>query len=55
MTYFFMMTGMLTLLMTAPAYADIPSIPGSLRYEVYSDTAAEIFWDRSTDDTVVDG
>ncbi len=55
MTYFFMITGMLALLMTAPTHADIPSIPGSLRYEVYSDTAAELFWDRSTDDTVVVG
>jgi len=32
-----------------------PSIPGNLRHEVYNDTDAEIFWDRSTDDGLVQG
>lgn len=32
-----------------------PSIPGNLRQQVYSDTTAELFWDRSTDDGFVRG
>ena len=32
-----------------------PTTPRSLRYAVYSDTAAELFWDRSTDNGTVQG
>lgn len=35
------------------AFATAPSVPDSLRFSVYSDTAAELFWNRSTDDGVV--
>ena len=37
----------------SPVLADSPSTPGALRVEVYSDTAAELFWQRSTDDGLV--
>ena len=37
----------------ALALANSPSTPGALRVEVYSDTAAELFWERSTDDGIV--
>ena len=44
----------LTLLaICSPVLADSPSTPGALRVEVYSDTAAELFWQRSTDDGIV--
>lgn len=39
---------------SAPWAAD-PSRPGDLRFDVYSDTAAELFWTRSTDDGRVTG
>ncbi|MBX2824719.1 MAG: PQQ-dependent sugar dehydrogenase, partial [Gammaproteobacteria bacterium] len=32
-----------------------PSVPGNLRHLVYSATTAELFWDRSTDDGIVQG
>lgn len=32
-----------------------PSVPGGFRFAVYSDTAAELFWDRSSDDGRVVG
>lgn len=32
-----------------------PSIPGGFRYEVYSETTAELFWNRSSDDGAVVG
>ena len=38
---------------SATAHAEDPSQPGSLRYQVYSNTAAEVFWNRSTDDVIV--
>ena len=34
---------------TGPAFAAPPSAPPSLRVDVYSGTAAELFWSRSTD------
>jgi len=32
-----------------------PSAPENIRHEIYSDTAAEIFWDRATDNDIVTG
>ena len=37
------------------AYAEDPTQPDELRHAVYSNKAAEIFWNRSTDDTLVVG
>ena len=37
------------LVFCSPALANSPSTPGVLRVEVYSDTAAELFWDCVTD------
>ncbi|ASJ73949.1 CotH kinase family protein [Granulosicoccus antarcticus] len=37
------------------AFAEDPSQPGDLRYQVYSNTAAELFWNRSSDDLIVTG
>ena len=34
---------------SAPALAAPPTVPADLRVDVYSDTAAELFWSRSTD------
>ena len=34
---------------TAPAFAAPPTTPADLRVDVYSGTAAELFWSRSTD------
>lgn len=36
-----------------PAMAAAPSPPGNLSYQVYSATAAEIFWERAVDDGIV--
>lgn len=30
-----------------------PSVPGNISVQIYSDTAVELFWDRSTDDGLV--
>ena len=38
-----------------PAFAAPPTAPGDLRASVYSDSAAELFWGRSTDDGTVRG
>ncbi|MGQ7846483.1 CotH kinase family protein [Granulosicoccus sp. 3-233] len=38
---------------SAEATATDPSPPGELRYSVYSSTAAEVFWNRATDDGIV--
>jgi len=35
------------------AHASDPSSPQNLRYAVYSSGAAEVFWDRATDDGIV--
>jgi len=43
------------LFVSATAFALNPTPPGDLRVEVYSKTAAEIFWDRATDDGWVMG
>jgi len=40
---------------TPPDPAGNPSIPGNLSAQVYSSTAAELFWDRATDDVLVSG
>ena len=40
---------------SSTAFAEAPTQPGSLRYDVYSSTAAEVFWARSSDDTIVVG
>ncbi|MFK7891251.1 MAG: hypothetical protein AB8B63_10590 [Granulosicoccus sp.] len=42
-------------LLNSVVWADSPSQPGDLRAEIYSDTAAELFWLRSTDDRFVQG
>ena len=34
---------------TAPAFAAPPTVPANLRADVYSGTAAELFWSRSSD------
>ena len=39
----------LTAIAPSLAFAEAPSAPGNLRAEVYSTTAGEIFWSRSTD------
>ncbi|MFK7889791.1 MAG: PQQ-dependent sugar dehydrogenase [Granulosicoccus sp.] len=39
----------------SPPTGTAPSIPGNLRHEVYSSTTAELFWDRSTSDGLVQG
>ncbi len=39
----------LTALAPSLAFAEAPSAPSNLRAEVYSNTAGEIFWSRSTD------
>ena len=36
-------------LASAPALAAPPTTPSDLRVDVYSGTAAELFWSRSTD------
>ncbi len=46
---------LLLLMASTAAQANAPSQPGALRYDVYSSTAAEIFWDRSSDDGTVVG
>jgi hypothetical protein len=38
-----------------PPTASAPNFPGNLRQQVYEATTAEIFWDRATDDVVVQG
>ena len=43
----------LLLAFSAHATAADPSPPGNLRYSVYSNTAAEVFWDRAIDDGIV--
>lgn len=45
----------LVLPLTSTVWAASPSRPGALRAEVYSDTAAELFWARSTDDGRIRG
>lgn len=44
-------THFLALLLTfqSAVFADSPSVPEDVRIAVYSDTAAELFWERSTD------
>lgn len=47
------LTGFLLLLSSVSASAASPSAPGSLRYENYSKTSGEVFWNRATDDGLV--
>ena len=43
------LAGLSLLLSSAVASAASPSAPGSLRYENYSRTSGEVFWNRATD------
>jgi len=43
----------LSLLVSVSASAAAPSTPGSLRYDNYSRTSGEVFWNRATDDGLV--
>ncbi len=47
------LTGFSLLLSSVSANAAAPSAPGSLRYENYSKTSGEVFWNRATDDGLV--
>ncbi|ASJ73948.1 CotH kinase family protein [Granulosicoccus antarcticus] len=45
--------GLLSLNISSSAFAADPSQPGNFRYQVYSNTAAELFWNRPSDDLIV--
>ncbi|MGQ7846580.1 CotH kinase family protein [Granulosicoccus sp. 3-233] len=45
--------GLSWLLLSVSASAAAPSAPGSLRYENYSSTSGEVFWNRASDDGLV--
>jgi len=46
---FFALTSIAGLLAASVAFAAAPTTPGNLTADVYSDTAAELFWSRSED------
>ena len=47
------LSGLLLVSLSTLAAAADPSAPGGLRYEIYSKSSAEIFWNRATDDGLV--
>ena len=47
------LVGLCWLLSSSLVHAAAPSAPGSLRYENYSRTSGEVFWNRATDDGLV--
>ncbi len=47
------LVGLCWLLSSTLVHAAAPSAPGSLRYENYSKTSGEVFWNRATDDGLV--
>lgn len=52
------LSGVVVILTSAylsPAFAQNPTEPSGLRHAVYSNSSAEIFWQRSTDNTLVIG